>query len=450
MQDTAKRCQDPNREKRARDLILFLHILAYVLSISLSMAFHFFLPVGIAILAANVLAAVIGSAQEGGRKARAILEASALFLLTGLLTRRYSVKMLCALLVTAASLLNLLADLFGSGADGQRRKPGRISLAFLVLSLCTALLLGYNAAYPDTLSLLTQGDDEEYPENVQETLEERDGMKIFRDVTYESAYANNTYTVYALEESQGVFFYIHGGGFVKGDKEADFQNTYLFSMLEAGYSVVTVDYVLAPQTPFPQALYEVNDALGDFIRHAGDYGLSAKRIIVGGDSAGGMLSGLLAVLNTNPEYAAQLNTVPAVSGTGITLKGYISISGLVDVPRMGDTGVFTVDWMFDTWGRTAFQMADYAQSELGRTGSVLDNVTGDFPAAYISDGNFGTFDAQGKELVEKLEALGVPVEGNFPGWETAILPHVWELNTANDTAAQNFKKTVWFMDRFMR
>ena len=157
MQDTAKRCQDPNREKRARDLILFLHILAYVLSISLFMAFHFFLPVGIAILAANVLAAVIGSAQEGGRKARAILEASALFLLTGLLTRRYSVKMLCALLVTAASLLNLLADLFGSGADGQRRKPGRISLAFLVLSLCTALLLGYNAAYPDTLSLLTQG-----------------------------------------------------------------------------------------------------------------------------------------------------------------------------------------------------------------------------------------------------------------------------------------------------
>ena len=65
-------------------------------------------------------------------------------------------------------------------------------------------------------------------------------------------------------------------------------------------------------------------------------------------------------------------------------------------------------------------------------------------------GNFGSFDAQGKELVKKLEALGVPVEGNFPGWETAILPHVWELNTANDTAAQNFKKTVWFMDRFMR
>ena len=93
---------------------------------------------------------------------------------------------------------------------------------------------------------------------------------------------------------------------------------------------------------------------------------------------------------------------------------------------------------------------DTPPSELGRTGSVLDNVTGDFPAAYISDGNFGTFDAQGKELVEKLEALGVPVEGNFPGWETAILPHVWELNTANDTAAQNFKKTVWFMDRFMR
>lgn len=437
-----------NMKKTGKNI---LHILIWILAISLYMAFNYIPQVGIVIIL--MLAVSLALSGKSTLKREWITTGIIILcLLLGMMTKRYSFRMILVTAVSASALFTLIMD---TKAKKQAEiKQSRVGAAFgaigYVLSGLICAFLLFNVLHPDALIKIMQNGAADYPDNVTAAIENKGNATVYRDVTYDSEYPNSTYTVYSLPDSKGVFFSIHGGGLVLGDKESDAQNVYLFSMIDAGYSVVTVDYVLAPQNPFPQSVRQVNDALAYFIRHVDDYGLTADRIIVGGDSAGGMLSGLLAVINTNSEYAQELGVTAAVEGTDVTLKGYISISGLVDVPRFSNSGQFLIDWIFDTMARSAFQDADYAYTDNAHLGSVLEHVTADFPPAYCSDGNCGSFGDQNKDLVERLTDLGVPVDYNFPDRDVATLYHIWDLDASTELGEENFKRTVAFMDEFMR
>ena len=164
-----------------------------------------------------------------------------------------------------------------------------------------------------------------------------------------------------------------------------------------------------------------------------------------------MLAGLLAAVNTEPSGAEKAGVTPATSGTGITLKGFVSIAGLVDAPRFGKTGSVFSDWFYDIMARCAFGRADYATDEsFAELSSVLENITASFPPSFVSDGNARTFTDQGKDLIAKLEGYGVPNCGNFPPRSRARLTHTWELDTSTEEGRINFEKTLAFMDEYMR
>lgn len=427
-----------------------LYILIWCLAISMYMAFNYIPVVGTIIIVMTAFSLLMNGKKQPFHE---LVTAGIMLvcLVTGMFSKRYSVRMVMVTITALCALCNVVMLTIEKRKAGKRKILGIVFgvIGYALSGLICALLL-FNAINPDPLMKMLQNGAANYPQSVTETYEERDGISIYRDVTYVSEYPNNTYTVYSVPDSKGVFFYLHGGGLVIGDKEGEEQNVYLNSMMDAGYSTVTVDYVLAPQNPFPQSVCEVNDALAHFIRHAGNYGLTTDRIIVGGDSAGGMLSGLLAVINSNPEYAAELGVTPAVEGTDVTLKGYVSISGLVDVPRFSNSGHFMIDWIFDSMARSAFQKADYAFSDEAHLGSVLEHVTADFPPTYASDGNIGSFGDQNKDLVEKLQELGVSVDYNFPDRDVATLAHIWNLDTKSELGAENFTKLVAFMEDNMK
>jgi acetyl esterase/lipase len=90
-----------------------------------------------------------------------------------------------------------------------------------------------------------------------------------------------------------VFF--HGGGWVIGDLD-----TYdvLGRQLTAGsgVSVIAVDYRLAPEHRFPAAVDDAWAATRWVVAHAGELGLDASRLAVGGDSAGGNLAAVVSLL----------------------------------------------------------------------------------------------------------------------------------------------------------
>src|SRR5262249_43165889 len=80
--------------------------------------------------------------------------------------------------------------------------------------------------------------------------------------------------------------YSHGGGWCLGSL-ASYDNLCRALTRGTGALVVSVDYRLAPEHPFPAALEDAHLALWWVARNAEDLGADIRRLAVGGDSAGG-------------------------------------------------------------------------------------------------------------------------------------------------------------------
>lgn len=91
------------------------------------------------------------------------------------------------------------------------------------------------------------------------------------------------------------YFYIHGGGFIMGSPDIA-EQSHKELAVELGCVVVAAAYRLAPETAFPGNVEDCYAALKWLHAHAGELGVNANRIAIGGESAGGGLAAALALL----------------------------------------------------------------------------------------------------------------------------------------------------------
>jgi acetyl esterase/lipase len=92
----------------------------------------------------------------------------------------------------------------------------------------------------------------------------------------------------ASHASPGVL-YLHGGGFVIGSPAT--HDRLARELAEGtGARVVSLDYALAPEHPYPAGLDDCVDAARWFGAHADELGIDAARLVIGGDSAGATLA----------------------------------------------------------------------------------------------------------------------------------------------------------------
>lgn len=201
---------------------------------------------------------------------------------------------------------------------------------------------------------------------------------------------------------------VHGGGFILGDLETSHANNVAMAR-GVGAVVVSVDYRLAPENPFPAGLEDCYAALSWFATHAEELGVDPERIAIHGGSAGGGLCAALALLARDrggPSIAFQYLGIPELDDR----LGTLSMTTFIDTP---------------SWNRPAAMRSWDAYLGEGRRGN--DDVSpyaaparaADFsglPPAYISAMEFDPLRDEDIAYATALLAGGVPVELHlFPG-----------------------------------
>ena len=118
-------------------------------------------------------------------------------------------------------------------------------------------------------------------------------LEVRRDIEY----AHNGGEVQALDvhlqKGEGLhpcIVYVHGGGFVTGDK-GSLQMDYLSPFIDEGFSVISLNYRLGAKNPFPAPIEDVHDAIAFIKSHAGEYRVDKNRRVFLGKSAGGLIVG---------------------------------------------------------------------------------------------------------------------------------------------------------------
>ena len=97
-----------------------------------------------------------------------------------------------------------------------------------------------------------------------------------------------------------LFVNIHGGGFVLGNAEMD--DPFMPNMAsQANVKIISIDYSLAPEFPFPKALNECHAVVKYAKTHPDELGIDPDKIAVGGHSAGGNLSAGICLMDKDSQ-----------------------------------------------------------------------------------------------------------------------------------------------------
>ncbi len=224
---------------------------------------------------------------------------------------------------------------------------------------------------------------------------------IDADIVYGVAnnYQNKLDVIYRYGATKPVpaVIYIHGGGWIYGQKERDI--FYVLPYLQMGWVAVNVEYRLGSVSPAPAAVEDCRCALRWVAANAAKYHIDPARLVISGDSAGGHLALMTGILN---EAAGLDNNCP---GDGpephpaaiVNWYGITDVAGLLRGP---DRRTYAVQWIGNAAGGEA----------IARRVSPLTWVRKDLPPIITIHGDADNVVpySDAVRLHESLDRAGVP------------------------------------------
>ncbi|HLP49675.1 MAG TPA: alpha/beta hydrolase [Chitinophagales bacterium] len=223
-----------------------------------------------------------------------------------------------------------------------------------------------------------------------------------RDVSFQSPEGHTiklkVFNPEKTDKKLPVWLYIHGGGFCHG--EYDSRTNFCKAIAtRANCVVVSVDYRLAPEHPFPAAPNDVYAAVKWLWQNAEQIGGNKNKIAVGGESAGGNLSTVVSLMardNGGPTILHQTLLYPAVdmyldkyASMDAHAKGYMLEKKLIEAFH-NSYAPAGVDWNYPYLS------------------PILADLQGLPPALVITAGYDPLVD-EGDMYAAKLQQAGVPV-----------------------------------------
>lgn len=200
------------------------------------------------------------------------------------------------------------------------------------------------------------------------------------------------------DEIQPCLIYMHGGAWMQGSPMTHADITMRIAAWNR-QTVISVDYALAPENPFPKAIHEVMDVARWVRANAAEIGIDPSRIAIGGDSAGGNLAAAacIGLRGSADAPMAQLLIYPGVDFE-MDRPAYRENA---DAPLLNVHGMPAVNAMYcpnEEDRRNPLAAPYLAESHEG------------LPQAFIAVAENDPLRDDGKDYAAKLRVAGVAVE----------------------------------------
>lgn len=196
-----------------------------------------------------------------------------------------------------------------------------------------------------------------------------------------------------------VLVFYHGGGMVIGSLDS-YDSLCRQLSIQSGYIIVAVDYRLAPENKFPAAVEDAYAALEWTSQHCAAFNGDPNNIAIGGDSAGGSLAAVVAILARDKldlDISLQLLIYPATAPHADHpsqlkfSKGYF-----LERP--------TILWFHECYIRDDRDRLDFRYAPL-----IAENLS-KLPSAFVLVADHDPLRDEGVAYAKRLEANGVEVE----------------------------------------
>ena len=226
-----------------------------------------------------------------------------------------------------------------------------------------------------------------------------DAVAECRDVAIDGPGGTLALRLYrGMDAGPRALLFLHGGGWVVGDLDSHDGVCRRLANLARCW-VIAVDYRLAPEHRFPAAVDDAAAALTWLAVNAVELGVDPARLAVGGDSAGGTLAAVLALMardETAPTVACQVLIYPAID-LAMDTPSYARVTR--DAPLTADM----MRWFIAQYAPDAAQRANWRASPL-RAASLAGA-----PPAFVVTVAHDPLCDEGRAYAARLEADGVRV-----------------------------------------
>ncbi|PZV35564.1 alpha/beta hydrolase [Mesorhizobium kowhaii] len=261
----------------------------------------------------------------------------------------------------------------GRAAGGEPFETGSVAAA----------RAAYNASFPTQ-----QGEHEPVATTAEQRIDGPNGsvtIRVHRGVS-------------APQSGAPALLYLHGGGWVVGNLDSHDEICRWLANL-GNAVIVCPDYRLAPEHKFPAGLEDCLATLRFMAENAAGLGIARTRIGVAGDSAGGNLAAVLALLSRD--------------GLALSLAAQILIYPNTDARQTADSyrrfgdglglTATTMAWFRDHYVQTSDDIVDWRVSPL-----LAPDLAGVAPA-FVALAGCDILADEGAAYAERLQAAGVPL-----------------------------------------
>lgn len=232
--------------------------------------------------------------------------------------------------------------------------------------------------------------------------------------------------------AQPLLIYMHGGAFMQGSPETHSDITARIASWNK-QTVISLDYALCPEHPFPAAFEQVCDAARWCHANAGALGIDPARIAIGGDSAGGNLAAAAALaLRGEVPLAGQLLIYPCCDFD----LARPSMIANAEAPLLQTRAMAAVNRMYV--GGAAHELLLTTDP---RVAPLVAESHAGLPPAFIAVAENDPLRDSGAVYGEALAAAGVPV--TFDAGEGLIHGYLRAMEFCADSETKLRAMSAW-------